>query len=248
MKRAVLIVYVFLFAFFVYSCSYESSDFFAGADSGTGGSLARFTVVGDFLFTVDNENLKTFDISSAEAPEFSLEKFVGIGVETIFPLGDKLFIGTQTGMYMYDISTEGDPSKISFYEHVIACDPVVSDGAFAYVTLSSGRDACWRSVDELQIIDLSNIANPRLLKQIEMVNPRGLAIKNDTLWVCDNGVKIFDVSDKNNIQMLYNFTDLPAYDVILDKNRALVIGEQGFIQYKIENDTILELSTISISQ
>ena len=246
MKKRNIILLIFSAVLFM-ACSYVGSDSLKdSAETGTGGSMARFTIAGDYLFTVDNSNIKLFDISSIEDPEYIHDKYVGDGVETIFPLGDKLFLGTGSGMYIYNISNEGEPSLITFYEHVISCDPVVSDGAYAYVTLSSGREWCWRSVNELHIIDLANIQNPQLVKQYLMENPRGLAIKNDTLWVCDNGLKVLDVSDKNNIKQLYSFTNLQAYDVILDRNRALVIGESGFVQYKLENDTIRRLSEINI--
>jgi hypothetical protein len=228
------------------SCSYGDSSFEGASDSGTGGSMARFTVVGNHLFTVDQQSLNVFDVTWAENPEFRQRNNVGFGVETIFPLGDKLFLGTSTGMYIYDISTAGSPSQISFYEHVIACDPVVSDGQFAYVTLNASRQECWRSVNELQIISLQNINNPQLVKQHPMNSPRGLAVRNDTLWVCDQGLKIFDIADKLNIEQLYHFSDLVAYDIILDRNRALVIGESGFVQYKLANDTIIKLSEINV--
>ncbi|SHE74182.1 hypothetical protein SAMN05444274_102255 [Mariniphaga anaerophila] len=233
--------------FFWSACSYEDSDFgSSNADSGTGGSMARFTIVGDHLFTVDHENLNVFDISSVEDPEFARESHVGFGVETIFPLGNKLFLGTSSGMYIYNINDNGVPEKLSFYEHVIACDPVVSDGNYAYVTLSTGRSGCWRSINELQIIDLQDLRNPKLLRGYSMENPRGLAVRNDTLWVCDNGLKVFDISEKENIQQLYQFNDLVAYDIILDEDRALVIGESGFVQYKLENGTIKKLSEINV--
>ncbi len=229
-----------------YSCSYEDSSVDGNSENGTGGSTARFTIVGDHLFTVDNENLGIFDISSAEDPEYIEKSYVGFGVETISPLGDKLFLGTSSGMYIYSINANGNPEKLSFYEHVIACDPVVSDGEFAYVTLSTGRSGCWRSVNELHIIDVQNLKNPQLVKQYSMTNPKGLAIRNDTLWVCDEGLKILDVSDKQNIEQLYFFDDLTAYDLILDDDRALIIGESGFVQYKIENGTIRKLSEIPV--
>ena len=229
-----------------YACSYQDSAFDGNMESGTGGSMARFTIVGDHLFTVDQENLNVFDISSVEDPEYKQKSNVGFGVETIFPLGDKLFLGTSSGMYIYEINEAGIPDRISFYEHVIACDPVVSDGKFAYVTLNASRQDCWRSVNELQIIDLQNLKNPVLVKQVSMGSPRGLAVRNDTLWVCDNGLKIFNVSDKQNIKQLYHFSDLIAYDLILDQNRTLVIGESGFVQYKLENDTIIKLSEINV--
>lgn len=230
-----------------HSCSYENSAFdSANADSGTGGSMARFTIVDDHLFTVDNENISSFDISSIEAPEFMKKSPVGFGIETIFPLGDKLFLGTSSGMYIYEISGNGILDKISFYEHVVACDPVVSDGKYAYVTLSSGRPECWNPVNELQIVDLQDLKKPLLIKQYQMTNPLGLAVKNDTLWVCDNGLKVFDVSDIGNIDLLYHFDGIRAYDVILDDDRALVIGESGFVQYKVEDGAINKLSEIRV--
>ncbi|MGM0619765.1 MAG: LVIVD repeat-containing protein [Bacteroidota bacterium] len=246
MKRIYSIIISAAILLILQSCSYGDSAFDGVSESGTGGSMARFTIVGDHLFTVDQQNLNVFDIASEENPEFNQKNNVGFGVETIFPLGDKLFLGTSTGMYIYDISTAGTPRQISFYEHVIACDPVVSDGQYAYVTLNASREECWRSVNELQIIDLQNIERPQLLKQYQMQSPRGLAVRNDTLWVCDNGLKVFDISDKLNIAQLYHFNDLVAYDLILDKNRALVIGETGFVQYKLENDTIIKLSEINV--
>lgn len=81
-----------------------------------------------------------------------------------------------------------------------------------------------------------------------MSNPRGLAVRNDTVWLCDGGLRILDVSDKSlqNVKELHYFNDLIAYDIILDRNRALVIGESGFVQYKLENDAIRKLSEIKV--
>lgn len=232
------------------SCSYNDSSFDGAMSegSGTGGSMARFTIVGDRLFTVDHETLNVYDVSSAENPEYKQKSQIGFGVETIFPFGENLFLGTNSGMYIYKIRENGIPEKISFYEHVVACDPVVSDGRYAYVTLSSGRPDCWRPVNELQIIDLADLSRPKLVKQYPMSNPRGLAVRNDTVWLCDGGLRILDVSDKSlqNVKELHYFNDLIAYDIILDRNRALVIGESGFVQYKLENDAIRKLSEIKV--
>ncbi len=246
--KKITVIWVSFVAVILQACSLaDSSVESSSSDSGTGGSMARFTIANDKLYTVNEETLQVFDISSEESPERTNSIPVGWGVETIFPLGDKLFLGTSSGMYIYDVSNNGAPQNISFYEHVIACDPVVSDGEYAYVTLSASRQSCWRSVNELQIIDLQDIRQPRLVQQYPMINPRGLAVRNNLLWVCDDGLKVFNVSDKLNINQLYHFNDLIAYDVILDEDRALVIGESGFTQYKLENDTIRKLSEINLN-
>ncbi len=223
--------------------SYES-DFSSG--EGTGGSMARFTVAGDHLFTVDDRTLKVFSLADPGKPLFKTNRNVGFDVETIFPLGKNLFLGTSTGMYIYDITSPENPEKISFYEHIYACDPVVSDGQYAYVTLSSSNLRCWRAGNELQIVDIRDKSAPRQVGTHSLSSPRGLAIRNDTLWVCDAGIKVFDVQNKSQIKQLVHFSDVPAFDLILNGRLALVTGEEGFVQYQIGNDTITRLSEIKV--
>lgn len=248
MKSKIILFSVIVFTFLLVSCEYNSDSIGSNSDSdsGQGGSMARFTIVGDNLFTVDKTNLKVFDLNEPLFPVYRADVNVGIEVETIFPLGDKLFLGTGMGMYIYDVTLPNTPKKLAYYQHVVACDPVVSDGSFAYVTLNSVSERCWRAVNELQVLSLDDISNPQLIAKYPMENPRGMALRNDTLWVCDSGLRVFDVKDKLNIIELAHFEDLQAFDLILDKNRALVIGESGFAQYKIESDTIRKLSEIHI--
>jgi hypothetical protein len=231
----------------VFSCQL-GSDSEAGFTSGegTGGSTARFTIAGNNLYTVDHYSLKIFNIEDPQHPQFIVSRPVGFGIETIFPLHKNLYLGTSTGMYIYDIDSPENPQKISYFEHVISCDPVVSDGKYAYVTLSSGNQRCRRGTNELQIIDLQNLKSPALVKQYPLTQPRGLAIRNDTLWICDNGLKGFDVSNKQDIKLLFNFSDISAYDVILNNHLILITGETGFVQYSLANNSIRKLSEIKI--
>ncbi len=234
-----------LLAGIVCSCQYGNDADFSGGE-GTGGSLARFTVTGNTLYTVDPAALKVFDLSNPEKPQLKRNLPVGFGVETIFPYGENLFLGTATGMYIYDIRIPERPEKISFYEHVYSCDPVVTDGNYAYVTLTTVNQQCWHSINELQIIDIRNRLKPALVKQVPLTQPMGLAVRNDTLWVCDDGLKLFDVKDKSDIKLLRHFTGIQAYDVIWKDNLVLVTGDTGFVQYKIENNGIRKLSEIYV--
>ena len=46
-----------------------SANTFAGnGGTGTGGSTARFTIVGNYLYTVDKQNLKVFSLSNLADP------------------------------------------------------------------------------------------------------------------------------------------------------------------------------------
>lgn len=143
----------------------------AGAESsgGTGGSMARFAITGDYLYAVDKQSLFTFDIAAPEPVQESRND-VGWSIETIFPYEDNLFIGSESAMYIYDITQPSDPVRLSVYSHFTACDPVVVEGNYAYVTLRSGN-RCQRGVNRLEIIDVEDKLNPKEVAFYEMKNP-----------------------------------------------------------------------------
>lgn len=237
---------IIMYGMFHSACSESSSADGAATDTGTGGSMARFTVKGDYLYTVDNENLKVFDVNTPSAPSFLSNIPLDIGVETIFPYKDHLFIGSQFGMYIYNIEQGNAPQHISTYLHIYSCDPVVVDDEYAYVTLHSENSGCGRWVDELQIVDIRDLSNPFQVAGYQMVSPRGLGIDGDTLFVCDDGLKVFDVTDVQNIILLEHFSIPDAYDVIPLGRILLVVGSKGLYQYSYDENGVTLISTLSV--
>lgn len=195
-----------------------------------GGSTARFAIKGNYLYIVDNDNLHVFDVSN-ENESILVNTFnAGWGVETIFPFDNLLLLGTQSGVIFYDISSPTNPFRISDYQHIVACDPVVTDGEFAYLTLRTGTN-CQRTVNELHVIDMSDIFHPVLKSTLSMTNPKGLAIHNNILYVCDEGIKVFDTSNKNRLVLLDQIGGIQANDVIFHRNQLLVTATDGFYQF-----------------
>jgi hypothetical protein len=217
---------------------------------GTGGSMARFTLYDHYLYAVNNYNLKLFDISTPESPEFENEVNIGWNIETIFPYNDKLFIGSQTGMYIYSLANPSSPEYVSQFQHASNCDPVVVEGDYAYVTLRAGN-LCGDSESQLDVIDISDINNPSFLKSYPMVEPYGLGIDDSILFVCDGnaGLKIYNASDPLKISdnMLKAYQDINAFDVIPLGNVLLMIGVDGLYLYSYSDpNNITELSFIPI--
>ena len=105
---------------------------------GIGGSTARFTMNQGLLYTVSTSNLSTFKLEDNGATKQVSTQNVGWNNETIYPFEGLLFIGSQTGMYIYGLDNPEKPSLLSTFEHWRACDPVVSDGKTAFVTLRDG--------------------------------------------------------------------------------------------------------------
>lgn len=215
---------------------------------GLGGSMARFAVYGNNLYVVDNQDMHIFDIATAGNPSKVNQVQIGWGwgIETIFPHEDKLFIGSNTGMFIYDNSNPSNPTYMSEFQHADACDPVFVDGDFAYVTLRSGT-LCQNFTNQLDVIDITNLNNPSLVSTTQMSNPHGLTVADEKLYLCegDEGLKVFDVSNKQTIaeNQLFHDNSLTTYDIIKvpNANRLLVVGKGGFYQYNSDNPADLKL-------
>jgi hypothetical protein len=214
---------------------------------GQGGSLARFKIVDDFLYAVDSHTLNVFNIQDLENPQDLDDVYAGFDIETIFNRGQYLFLGSMRGMYIYDISSPATPVFVSEFQHGTACDPVVVDGDYAYVTLRGGN-ACGATESGLFIVDISTIEDPVLKTQYPMDGPYGLGVKDEKLFVCDgaSGLKVYDKSDVMNLIELNHFKDIQTFDVIPLENTLLMVGDGALYQYEYLNDTIRLLSTLEL--
>jgi hypothetical protein len=203
---------------------------------GKGGSLARCTVVGDYLYVLSGSALKLFSIRNPADPAMSKSIDIGQDIETIFAAGDTLFIGGQEGVYIYDNRDPAEPRRISRFVHATSCDPVVVQGGYAYVTLRGGT-RCGGRVNRLDVIDISSLASPKLLASLPMENPSGLGIDGDALFICDGsgGLKILDASDPRKPEMAGRIDGIHPLDVILDATRAVVVARAGLYQYDYRN-------------
>lgn len=227
----------------------RSSDA-AGASFGTGGSMARFTLYDNYLYAVNSYELKLFNISELTNPQLQNSVYIGWEIETIFPYEDKLFIGSQAGMYIYSVSTPSSPEYISEFRHANACDPVVVDGDYAYVTLRGGN-LCGAIESQLDVIDISDIQEPELVATYSMEEPYGLGIDSTILFVCDGdaGLKIYDAENPLAIDdnQLAHYTDINAFDVIPLGKILLMIGIDGLYQYDYKDpENISQLSYIPV--
>ncbi len=204
-----------------------------GSDAtGTGGSMARFTIVDDFLYALHDSYIQLVRIDDPVHPSLWSRVDVGWGIETIFPYGDNLFIGSTTGMFIYDNTDPENPTQLSSFAHVTSCDPVVAQGDYAYVTLRSGS-FCGGGVDRLDILDITDLTDPVMVETYSMQGPYGLAIDGSTLFVADGvaGLKVYDVTDPMDIDLLAFETNHETYDIILIPPLAMVVGPDGLDQY-----------------
>lgn len=215
---------IILLILFCASCAKDGSvgaNSYASSGTGVGGSLARFTIVGNYLYVADRSTLKTFDISNpSQSVQKNIEE-VGFGIETIFPYKDKLFIGAQNGMYLYSIANAAKPTLIGTVLHLRSCDPVVANDTHAFVTLrGSGR--CGNATDGLYVYELNNLLIPKQVSLTEIPSPQGLGLRDSILYVCQmsNGLSIYNVQQPSKPILrkklsTYNFQDVINYGDLL---------------------------------
>ncbi len=224
----------------------------SGSAPGIGGSTARFTVASNTLYIVDQSTLHVYDISSAANPQKVSDKNIGWSIETIFPYKNHLFIGSSSGIYIYDNSNPLNPVYVSQYDHITACDPVAVDDDYAYFTLSNDAP-CHMGVNQLEIVDIADLAHPTLKTTMAMTNPHGIGVDNKTLFICDkqDGLKVYNVADVMQVanNQVAHFANINAADVIPFNNRLLMIGDDGLYQYDYSNtQNITLLSRIPVTK
>jgi hypothetical protein len=214
----------------------------ASAPAGVGGSMARFTTYQNYFYAIDRWQLHTFNLARLDCPSFSNSTNVNWNIETVFPYKDKLFIGSTTGMFIYDLSNPATPVQLARFEHGRACDPVVVENDIAYITLRSGT-TCNTDLNQMQIVDVSNLRAPRLLNTYSMKNPRGLSVWDKMVYLCDDGLKIYDATDRDKLpaNLKAHIAGFDTFDVIAyeytGKKYLMVIGKDGFYQFDVTDPT-----------
>ncbi|MES1220151.1 MAG: hypothetical protein ABUT20_31905 [Bacteroidota bacterium] len=236
MKTIFTIILLSTFIFSINSCNKESSNAAGNPQSGAGGSTARFTIAGNYLYVVDHTSVKSFDISNQSNPVLKSKTEIGINIETIFPYQDKLFIGSSSSMYIYSLADPAKPVRTGKADYTIrmSCDPVIAKDSVAYATLrATGR--CGGSMSALVVYNIKNLSAPALVNTVPLNAPYGLGIKDSALYVCEGqgGLRIYNVRNAYNPEFISEISGHTFYDVIPYDNILIGQVNDGFVLYDI---------------
>ena len=240
---------IILIALITFSCDLDSNAEASqnSAEIGQAGSLARFATYNDYLYTVDNATLNVFSLADQENPIKINDIQIGFNIETLFNYKQFLYIGSQNGMFIYSVQNPEEPQYISEVQHFTACDPVIANATHAFVTLHADI-GCGTNINVLEIYDVNDVVNPVFISRRNLTKPIGIGLYGDYLIVCDDEVKIFDISDVENTLLVHSI-NRDAFDVIINNDILILIGENGLYQYSLNPTSIQnteELSTINI--
>lgn len=226
---------VLLLALILIGCS-KDGDSSMNTGDGTGGSLAIFTLKGNYLYSVDNSKLNIFSLIDTAQPSKVNEINIGFNIETLFSFKDYLFIGSRNGMFIYSLANPENPVQLSAVQHFTACDPVVANETHSFVTLHSNT-TCGNNLNVLQVYDSSDPTNPIMVHQRNLTHPKGLGLYHNYLVVCDDDLKIFDIQNPNE-PVLVKAIAKNCFDVIIKGDDLYAIGENGLYRYLLNQNDI----------
>lgn len=239
------------------SSSSTSTDSSSSSTSGKAGSRARYAVVGDYLYTVNSRVMDVLDISDPKEPQRVSKVHLPWDVETIFAYKNYLYIGAESGVYIYDNAEPMQPTSVAKFSHVQSCDPVVVSDDIAYVTLNSSS-SCWRNetqTNRLEILDLQNPKKPTLIKRVDMWAPTGLGVDGNKLFICDgtSGLKAFEVTKKTeanstspsvSLTLKQSDASIDCYDVIAQDDTLIVSNKKEIRQFNYGTFPMEELGRV----
>lgn len=234
-----ILIYTYALGFILAmgACEKSGSESAALNNSiGAGGSLAKFTIVGNYVYAVSSHYLYTVDISNPAQPLRAGQSALNFDMETLYPYNDKLFIGSKTGLYIYSLEDPAKPKLVGEAKHGRSCDPVVANDSVSYSTLK-GSTVCGPVTSGLYVHDIKNLEQPKLKTTIPINDPLGLGMADSALYVCSGseGLKVYSI--KNPYQPVERQTIPGGYciDVIPYGDILVCWARQGIRLYDITN-------------
>lgn len=208
----------------------------ASLPSGIAGSYARFGVVNDYLYTLDQSSMKTWSVQGGACPVQLDSVYVGWAIETLFPWKDRLFIGSQNAVYVFNNQNPQRPTLETTFWHATGCDPVVCDDKYAYVTVHDDTPCNGNNDNLLLVVGIEHLPATAELARYNMKRPKGLSVRGEKLFLCDDGLKIYDKSNPLEIKLLAHLKGIETYDVIsLDANHLILTGPGYLSQYDVSD-------------
>lgn len=223
----------------------------ASASTGKGGSMARFAIINDYLYIASSSQLFPVNIANPSKPKKELTLGLnGSNVETIFPYKSYLYMGTSSGVLIYNTSgSKATPSYVNTLWHITGCDPVVVQNDYAFSTVRGGSVCRTTNNSQLNAYNVQNPQSAMLVHSQNMIEPYGLGIKDDLLFVCQgkNGLFVYDWDQTNtSLTLRHSYPDIHAFDVIVNGNALIVTADNGLFQFDISSkDNITYLSKLA---
>lgn len=215
---------------------------FTGNNGKSKGTINRICLAKNHVYVVCNDIMHIFSNS------YDIYKVKEVEItdvtETIYTEKDRLFLGSETQLTVYDLGNPSNPKRVGKVEHEESCDPVLAVGDFAYSTLRSvTNEGCADNDNVLMVISIKKSGKAKEVQTHEMKSPYGLALINNFLFVGEgnNGLTIFDARKRDNLKEETTIKNIVAFDIMQHPTMNDIIittNHHGLKEYKINWNTL----------
>ena len=216
---------------------------FAGNSNQQSGTVNRITHSQEHVYIINLNDLAIIDDSNGAFEKIDINSNLTLpdAMETIFPYKDKLFVGSRSAMNIYDATNPQKPTDLYQFDHATSCDPVLPVDDVAYITLRTGDFSnCPGHINALVVLNIENLSAPSEEAEIVMESPYGMTLFGDKLFVGEgeNGLSIFDATNRIQPELLKKVSEIKAYDIIAHPTISgllLIAGPNGLSQFTMNS-------------
>ena len=210
-----------------------------------GTAIDRFAIVGNNLYVAFNSSIKVYDIHNPSLPTNIGNVNMTAKTLSIQSLADSfIVVGTSLGEELYNIAKSNLLQNYMPIPDAVFYDPMVYKSNYLYglVGIPQNSYAPNAIIIYNQKIGPSGATSTK--KNIYL--PKDLAIdSNNNLFICDSGLKVFDVSISTNINLIKHF-NVEANKIKAYNDNLVILGNTGLYQYQYINGSLNLLSKINI--
>ncbi len=202
--------------------------------------IADVRIVGEqAIYVTHDGRLVILDISEPGDPTVLSNTQVTSHIDGIEIESSVAFVAArEDGVLFLDVSDPSAPRLVGTYPTPGDANSVSVDGDLAFVAQGDTFD----DLGALHIVDVSDLALPRLLSTTDFEQPERLDVNDDLALVCDefNGLYALDVSETKGPVVLsqIHLSDL-AGGVVLQDDVAFVLEVGSLVAYDASDRTFL---------
>jgi len=208
----------------------------------------RFSIVNKYIYEVNKNYLMVYEIVNADTTKLiyclTLTRYEsGKTVKNIFSYKNYLLFSTNSGVLIYNLKNPEVPEYVSEINYMTSRYLVVTNDVVAYLILNSDLEFN-REINQLDIIDIRNISQPKIVKTIHIPSLTGLSLNGDFLFVFDfNKLIIFDIENPYNPEFIQKIDiDRPNDIITKNSNNNLIITSlDGIYQFDYSDSDNLKL-------
>ncbi len=222
----------------------------------SGRDLARFTILGNYLCAVNGGAIKVYNIQAPANPMQVGNMGPGATILSLRTLHDSLLIiGTLNGTYspyslgVYSFKSNQSLQLLGTLDSSQAYDPFTYRQNYLLTSEHAGASTSYYvPYSEISAYNIKKLNAPfspdyKIRKNIYL--PSDLFADGNNLFLCDSGLKVFDITDVSKIKLKKHF-NIEAQNVLSNNGNLTVLGNSGLFQYQYASDTINLLSKINI--